>query len=253
MDINNYISSGVIEQYVMGLCTIEEKNELELLRLEYPLLNEAIVNFELALENKIMKDVLLPGTSTDNKILQSINSLSTPVVPINSKNKTAGIRWLKAVAAAAVLLLGVSAIFNYSLFNKNKIQQQQLALANDKPVTLPAQDYNILKDPAITPVAMMGVGYHAICRCTMFWDKKTGKAYIMIHHLIRSSDTKDYQLWAVVNDKPVNVGMINDSIRDRFIEMNNVPENATEFIVTLEKAGGTTSPTLEETYLKGRI
>ena len=100
---------------------------------------------------------------------------------------------------------------------------------------------------------MYGVGYHAICRCTMFWDKQTGKMYMIIHHLPKSSAQKDYQLWAMVDGKPISIGIVQDEIRGRFIEMNNVPAGAVSFIVTLEKAGGTTAPTLDETYLQGEI
>ena len=86
-----------------------------------------------------------------------------------------------------------------------------------------------------------------------FGIKKTGKIYIIIHHLPQPSSTKDYQLWAMVNGKPVSVGIIQDEIRGRFIEMKEIPSDATEFIVTLEKAGGNESPTMEETYMSGRI
>ena len=100
---------------------------------------------------------------------------------------------------------------------------------------------------------MYGVGTHAICRCTMFWDKSTGKMYIMIHHLPKSSSAKDYQLWAEVDGKPVSIGIINDEIRGRFIEMPNVPAGSIAFTVTLENAGGTDQPTVTETYLSGKI
>jgi Anti-sigma-K factor rskA len=150
-----------------------------------------------------------------------------------------------------VLLIG-SSILNYSLYNKTK--EQELALAGQQNETsLPVADYNILKNPAITPVAMYGVGLHAICRCTMFWDKNSGKAYIMIHHLVPASPDHNYQLWATVNGQSVSVGVVNDKIRDRFILINNMPKAATGFFVTLEKAGGSSTPTESETYLAGSI
>ncbi len=255
MSDKDYISSGIIEQYVLGLCTPEEEAELEQLRKVDAAFNEAIINFEIQFENEMMRYASMPGAATDNKILEQIDSLKpTPVVPISiGKAKIIRYNWLRPVAAAAILVLGTSVVFNYILYSKNKKQQQELVNRNTTPVTLPVADYNILKDPAITPVAMYGVGYHAICRCTMFWDKKTGKVYIMIHHLPKSSSEQDYQLWANVDGKPVSVGIINDVIRDRFIEMSNMPAGATSFIVTLEKAGGTTVPTEDEIYLKGTI
>jgi anti-sigma-K factor RskA len=254
MNIDDYISSGIIEQYVMGLCSAEEENEVIILRRQHNAVNEAIINFETALETKMMTGVVLPDDATDKRIIETIKSLGQPVAITNNKsNIVIYYNWFKGVAAAAIILLGLSAIFNYSLFYKNKKLAQQLAVDNTKPVTLPVADYNILRNPAITPVAMYGVGYHAICRCTMFWDKKTGKVYIMIHHLPLSSATKDYQLWAVVNNRPVSIGIINDAIRDRFIELPNVPAGANAFSVTLEKAGGSVTPTQEEEYLSGKI
>ncbi len=253
MDIKEYISSGIIESYVMGLCTHEEKNEMELLRRQYPELNKAVLQFETILENNLLRNTTDPGDATDERILQALQALQPPVNDLNkSQFKVHNFRWLKVLTAAAVLLLGISSVINYVLYQKNK--RQELALkTNITPPTLPLKDYNVLKDPTITPVAMYGVVYHAICRCTMFWDKKTGKVYIMIHHLPRSSDTNDYQLWAMVNGKPVSVGIINDAIRDRFIELPGMPASANAFIVTLEKAGGSSSPTIEETYLAGKI
>ncbi len=250
MNIETYISSGIIEQYVMGLCSNEESKELEELRKQYPALDTAVTEFELFFEKQLLQNATLPSVETDNKILHRLQSLQTPVVSIQ---KNQSFKWLKAAAAAAVLLLGVSSVYNFTLYSKTKKQAAELTAKNNIPKTLPLEDFNVLKNPGITPVAMYGVGYHAICRCTMFWDKKTGKAYVMIHHLVKSGDKKDYQLWAMVDGKAVNVGMVNDDIRDRFIEVSNVPQGATAFSVTLENAGGAAVPTVSETYLEGRI
>ena len=254
MNINEYILSGIIEMYVMGLCSAEEKLELETLRRQYPVLNDAILLYEKEMEEKMQQQITLPSAETDERILKSFDSLQAPVISIDAyKNKIKKHSWLRPVAAAAILLLLVSSYFNYSLLQKNKRQEQTLKVTEENNISLPLADYKIMKDPAITPVAMYGVGSHAICRCTMFWDKKTGKMYIMIHHLPKSSESRDYQLWAMVNNKLVSIGTINDEIRGRFIEMQNVPAGATYFIVTLEKAGGNTTATIAETYLEGRI
>jgi anti-sigma-K factor RskA len=253
LNIENYISSGIIEQYVMGLCSAEEKNELELLRQKDAVLNKAIINFEIELENKMMRNAFLPGVQTDDKILQVLQSLGAPIVSLQTEDKKVKkMSWVKLVAAASVLLLCASIFFNYTQYKENKDQAAQLAAKNNLPESLPMANFNILKDPSITPVAMNGQGYHAICRCTMFWDKKTGKAYVMIHHLVPSGDNNEYQLWANVNGKQVSVGMINDNIRDRFVELTGVPEGAKEFIVTMEKNGGATVPDAD-VFLKGTV
>ena len=258
MEIKEYISSGIIEMYVMGLCSSEEKTELEMLRLNHPELQNAILEFEMALEQKMLQNTTVPSSETDEKILRHLYALQTPLISFNAAQATNKIfsGW-RYVAAAAILLLAISSYYNFTLFSKTNMQQQALnklkVEVKETLPSLPLADYNIMKDPAITPVAMYGVGYHTICRCTMFWDKKTGKMYIMIHHLPLSFAGKDYQLWAMVNGKPVSVGIIKDEIRGRFIELPNVPATAAAFIVTLENDGGAAMPTMEETYLSGKI
>ena len=42
--------------YVMGLCTPEEKYEMELFRQQYPELNEAISAYETTLENNLLEN-----------------------------------------------------------------------------------------------------------------------------------------------------------------------------------------------------
>jgi anti-sigma-K factor RskA len=256
MNGKDYILSGIIEQYVLGLCTPLEKAEVELLRKTDTELNDAIINFEIQFENEMMNSNSLPDEVTDTNIIEKIDSLTTtPLIPFNSvKESENNYKWLKTLAAASVILLVTSVSFNYILYSNNKKQQLELAARiKNLSITLPINDYNVLKDPTITPIAMYGVGYHSICRCTMFWDKKTGKVYIMIHHLPKSSSKEDYQLWANVDGKTISVGIIDDTIRDRFIEMTNMPEGAISFIVTLEKANGADQPTKEEIYLKGSI
>ena len=258
MDINEYISGGIIEMYVMGLCSASEKLELEKLRSIHPVLHNAILQYEKELEEKMLQNSTLPSAATDEKILMGLHALKVPVKPIYVKKKEFTIfsAW-QYVAAASFVLLAISSYYNFTLFTKTNKQQKAFTALKEKEKenvpTLPAADYAIMMDRNITPVAMYGVGYHAICRCTMFWDKKTGKIFIMIHHLPQSSSAKDYQLWAMVNGKPVNVGIIKDEIRGRFIEMQTVPADAVSFIVTLENAGGSAVPTLEETYLSGKI
>ena len=252
MDIQEYISSGIIETYVMGLCSPDEEMELEKLRSQYPELDEAIVRHETELEKNMQQNSILPPASVDEKVLSSIQSLGVyPLQAVKESRSAKTNRYNLAIAAAVLLLVG-SALFNFIQFNQNKKLKKELAFGIETK-GLPPEDFAIMTNPTITPVAMYGVGIHSICRCTMFWDKKTGKAYVMIHHLVNSSESRDYQLWAIVDEKPVSVGLIDDSIRGRFIEVSNVPAGAKAFSVTLEKAGGSETPDMGQLYLHGSI
>jgi len=253
MDINSYISSGIVELYVMGLCNVEEKAEVEALRKQFPILENAIRNYEISLEKELMRTGVAVPAAVDEKLLATFSQPSqqadeVKVLPVLQSGRN---RFVYAFAAVSTILLGFCMYTIYDL--KVKLRKNELLVSENKSIeTLPPSDYKILNDPGITPVAMYGVGSHSICRCTMFWDKKTGKAYIILHHLPTSSDKSDYQLWAFVNGQAINIGIIDDSIRGRFIEMKNIPAGVESFSVTLEKAGGVATPT-EDVYLRGRI
>lgn len=252
MDIKEYIASGIIETYVMGLCTKEEEQELESLRTVHPELNAAILLYETDLEKKMLQNQTMPSSSVDDRILKAIDNFGIPALPVQKQSSTTPVMWMRIAVAASIILFIISAGLNLALYNKtSQLKKQVSELSSNN--TLPAADYEIMTNPTITPVAMYGVGIHSICRCTMYWDKKTGKAYIMIHHLIRSTESQNYQLWAMVDGKPVSVGIVNDEIRGRFITMENVPANATAFSMTLEKAGGNHTPTMSQEYLHGSI
>lgn len=250
MTIKEYIASGMVEAYAMGLCSAAEEREFEQKRLQYPELDAVVKAFELGLEEKLRQDAIKPSPELDEKILQKLNDLaSKPAAPVIQMKQRKSYAW-KWIAAASLLLFISSAVFNWIQFKNNS--RPFVVNVSEKGQTLPAQDYAIMLNPSITPVAMYGQGFHSICRCTLFWDKKTGKAYLMIHHLPLSSESKDFQLWAMVNGKPVSAGLIKDDIRGRFIELSNIPPGAAEFLVTLEKAGGAAEPG-SDLYLKGVI
>jgi anti-sigma-K factor RskA len=254
MTSNEFITSGIIEAYVMGLCTPQEKAEVITMRQQHADVDKAILQFEAALENEYAKAASPTPAALDDSIITTLHQLQpAPVVALQTA-PVKKMNWLKPMAAAVMLLLGISTTYNIIQHNKIKQQQTEIAATQQKNTnTLPAADFAVMTNRSITPVAMYGVGIHAICRCTMFWDKQTGKAYIMIHHLATPPQGKSYQMWATVNNKTVSVGIINHTIRNRFIEVSNVPNGAISFSVTLENEGGSTTPTQEETYLVGKI
>ena len=256
MNTENYISSGIIEQYVLGMCNAEEQLELEQHRKNYVAIDEAVISFEKELEQNLMRTTLSTNKNTDDKILSVLKNLQETNTN-NTAPKEAIVRSLsykKYIAAASIGLLLGSVGYNIYQYNKNKEQENNIAnIIKNKSATLPIGDYKILTDPSITPVAMYGVPAHSICKCTLYWDKNTGKAYVMVHHLMPTGDGKAYQLWATVDGKKVNLGVINDTVRDRFVEVSNVPFDANEFMVTLENNGNAVQPTPGNEWLIGKI
>ena len=260
MNIENYISSGIIEQYVLGMCNDAEKAELISLRKQHSEVNNAVINFEKALEVQMMATTASTTSKTDDTILSALKNLNTNQTSYSKtiETKPAVVRnfsFAKYAAAASMALLVASGAYNYYQYSNGKAQDEKIAaIIKNNSATLPVGDYKVMTDPNITPVGMYGVPAHAICKCTLYWDKNTDKAYVMIHHLVAPEDGKSYQIFATVNGKQINLGVIDDKIRGRFVEVKDVPFEATAFTVSQEANGNTApQPTPENIWLQGKI
>jgi Anti-sigma-K factor rskA len=253
---NEYIQSGAIEACVMGLATAEEMAELELMKIRYPAVKVAADLFEQQLELQALSNAVPPPARVREAVMRETTAAA--VIPMQPAVTAAPVRpiWMRYAAAASVALLLGSVTFNLMLARKIKDLKTEVDIA--KNTKLPAVNDNnaqfaFMSNPEITPVIMNGVNLHAVCRCTLFWDQDNKKAYLVVHHLVKPPAGKDYQLWAMIDGKPVSAGIINASDFSKPIPLDNIPNGAGGFAVTLEDKGGKPTPTLEEMYLNGKI
>lgn len=72
MNIGNYIESGIIERYLLGLASPEQTEELIHLRMVYPLLDLEITAAELRFEDRLLEEGVAPPCELKNAVLQHI-------------------------------------------------------------------------------------------------------------------------------------------------------------------------------------
>ena len=85
------------------------------------------------------------------------------------------------------------------------------------------------------------------------WDKASKKVMVDPMNLPMTDDLHDYQVWAIVNGKPVDLGVFSPGNNDmNMYEMKTV-EAPQAFAITLERKGGSETPTMEEMYVMGKI
>ena len=117
MNIKEYISSGIVESYVLGLASPEERVEFERLCRQYPELVEARDNFERSLENQFVTDRAVPIPEMKARVMAAVRedqeSISSKVLPISRREPNPGF-WAKWLAAASVLLVLINTSCNTS-------------------------------------------------------------------------------------------------------------------------------------------
>lgn len=276
MNIQAYIESGVIESYVLGMTDSQEAAELEQLSSQYPEIKQAIDAFEASLEKQAFANTSMPPANLKEKLMFTLKdefakeeNKATPIISLQERDaityqapvKSMGV-WTKYVAAASIILLVASAGLNVYFYKEAKeAKGNYLALLKEN-TTITADNrvyqtkmldiYNsmqIMSDPAMIKVAMSGVKDPQEL-ATVFWDSKTKDVYLLANKLPQTPDGKQYQLWAMVDGKPVDAGMLEDC--NGLCKLKNIP-NAQAFAITLEKKGGSPSPDLTQLHVLGKV
>lgn len=249
MNVQEYISSGIVESYVLGLASEEESREFEQLCSQYPELLTARTSFELAMEKQAMENAIAPGAAVKSKIFEQIAGTGKLVTMQRVAAKKTN--WFKYAAAASVILLAGSLYYNLTLYNKNKDLQNNynttVAKLNDVE-----KDIQILQqNPNIKMASMKGLDASPQSYATVYWDTTSHDVYLLANNLPLPASDKQYQLWAIFDGKPVDLGVFDMKKEKLLIQAKNA-QGAEAFAITLEKKGGSTTP--EGTmYVMGKL
>jgi len=278
VDLQAYIQSGVVESYVLGLAEDQEVVEIEQLIVQYPVIQLAIDEFAIALEKEAFENSLTPPGFIKQKLMAELafsyknNDKANPLmIAYNSQNEnTTGqyqgksSTYWKILAAASVILFFVSAAANFYLYNKynttnNKytalLNERNLLQASNQVIQAKVNNYQLatamMANPAIVTVQMTDPSLKENNMTTVFWDKSNKKVYLLTNKLPLPGPNKQYQLWALVNNVPVNAGLL-DPTCTSLCKMKNV-DDAQAFAITLENKGGSETPNLGQLFVLGKI
>ncbi|MBS1606306.1 MAG: anti-sigma factor [Bacteroidetes bacterium] len=270
MNLKDYIESGIIESYVMGLATESERAEFERLCAQYPELVAARRKFEESIEASAKEQALPTPPEVKVKIFEAIGknapsslgstSSNPPNIPSmqNSKNPVRGSGMLRFVAAAAIILL----IGMVWLYFQAKQRNQDLVRENDGLKTQRDTAQNILNrivqeqkqaigDPNTTVVNMVGTKAAPRSSANVYWDSASSSVYLVVKNMPQLPNDQQYQLWALIDGKPNDLGVF-DATNDKLILKMKDTKKAQAFAITIEKRGGSSSPTLEKMQSMGK-
>jgi anti-sigma-K factor RskA len=208
-------------------------------------------------EEYALQHAVAPAASVKEKIFAAIHT-ATPSDKIETaatKTEPAKIipmanYWKWAAAASIILLLG-SAYMNmlyynkYDTANKNLQQtQQELALEQQHNKDM-SGDMAIVHNPYSMPVALKGQEVMPDASAKIFWMQDTKEVMVDASSLPDIPAGMQYQLWAIVDGKAVNGGMIITNDKGMKFRMQKMKSfgSAQAFAISLEKEGGNPTPT----------
>lgn len=264
MNIQEYIASGILESYVLGLANEKEIAEIEALASQSPEIKAEIRAIEDALESYAFANAETPPAHLKSQIWEKIAAesevKSTKVIDFDSGQeieineqqtpKITGFFGSYLRIAASIALLG-SVLANIYLGTQWKESKENLSLAINENIglqkSMKAQEgaimpneVNMLMSPEMKMSKLVSQKSSENATVMLAWDTKTNKVYLIRGNLPAPPDGMQYQLWAIVNDKPMDAGVFD--IKNNTQELKSVPLPKA-FAVTLEKRGGSPVPT----------
>jgi anti-sigma-K factor RskA len=264
VNVKEYISSGVIESYVLGLASDTERQEFEAACAQYPEVAEARDRFERQLESSLLADAPAPPTALKARISAALDA--EPALPVSGDGTYEGpapVRRIdpwKWIAAACALLAAASLYWTFSLNSRladlgagtarvDSLEQQLQASRGQ--LAEYQQELSTLQKPGMKFAALNGLEAAPQSKVMVFWDSTSKDVYMMVQNLPRPATDKQYQLWALLDGKPVDLGAF-ELRQDRLLLRAKGVQNAQAFAITLEPRGGSPAPT-GSMYVYGKL
>lgn len=262
MDIKDYIASGILELYVYGLLSESENEEVNKMAKEHEEINAEIIAIEKSIVN--ISTSFSPFLSAENfaKVKEKLQLKHSKVIELKPKNNN--LQYL-GWAASAVLFIGMGyqyvnqTKFKNDIVNlqneKSKLQEVVVSSENKTKQTL--EDLNIVRDTKNTVIALAGQTVSPKSFAKIYWNKETQVVYVDASGLPEPPKGMVYQVWSLKLKPtltPTSIGLL-DNFTDKSTRIFTVSNtsDAEGFGITLEPAGGSKTPTMEQLYTLGTV
>lgn len=265
-DISAYIESGILELYVLGDVTPDERQEVKAAAIKYPEIKAELDAIEKAMEDYALEQAIEPSEQQRNRVLNSLltnladdktftkarvytDNDDAKVVPLPQRN----VNFYKYAFAACLFLLIVSIAAIIGLYGRLKqstelitsLQSQNQRFS--RQVNMMDGQISVFRDPSFRFIKLKGTPKAPASAITVAWSPKKKKVMIDMEGMKMPANDKkhQYQLWAIVAGKPVDLGLFDVKADTSGMKEMKAVEQPQAFAVTLEPRGGSVNPTMD--------
>ena len=256
MDREEFIASGNLEGLALDLLPKEEQVFLlKQVKGDQILENEAF-KIEETLDALSHTLTVTPPPSLKSKLMgQIVNEQERP-----ERKEPKMIHWkfISGIAASIALFAIGSSVFLWSQFRSTRLERNEL-LAEKQQLAENLSQTNQNLDSRQTQLALyhnsktqiidlQGTENSPGSSLRVFYLE--GQVFLDLAALPALSEDQQFQLWAIVDGKPVDAGIFN---REEGFQMMKEIQGAKAFAVTVEPRGGSTSPSLDTMVVLGEV
>ncbi|WPU94991.1 anti-sigma factor [Mucilaginibacter sabulilitoris] len=271
------MESGILELYVLGDISPGEKLLVEEMALKYPEIKAELDAIEQSMELYAQANAVEPSENLRSRVLGSIltnlgDDNNFTAAPHHEESTSyeednivtlpagGGSNFYKYAFAASLTLLIASsiALVNvYSNLQQSKSQLVALQVQNQRfsnRVNLMDRQLSIFRDPSFKLLMLQGTKNPALA-VTVAFSAAQKKVIIDMSNVKLPQNDKDhqYQLWALVGGKPVDLGVFDAPADSANMKEMKPIALADAFAVTLEPKGGSVNPTMDQMVVLGKF
>ncbi len=266
--------------YALGALSPEERLEVEAMAAGHQEIRDELSAIENSLEAYAEENAVEPSENLRQRVMNSLVTnlgddrtfvaTAAPkrgadsearVVSMTTQRKTTFYKY--AFAASLLLLcLSVAALATvYQSLQRANGQLLSLQLQNEhysKTVQFKNEELDVYRGDAYKRITLKGLPKSPSSSMMLAWNPAKKKVMLSPQHmdLPKNDAQHQYQLWALVKGKPVDLGVFDanevDSADQDMLVMKSIGE-ADAFAVTLEPRGGSVNPTLTEMMVMGKL
>jgi len=279
VDINEYIASGILESVTLGLASPQEVQEVACLSKIYPEIQAEFVRIQKSCEEMMFESAQAPDSAIRASLLKTISETPQDKAPESSKKEAKIISmkptpeivgvspmWKMMAAASLILTFGIGSLWfisnkevkrldsSLASMEKKHLEDSQVlqAMVLEKDHLQTVQE--VLAEQSTRTVMMKGTTMEPEASVKVMWSTGMKKAVMHAEKITPPPANMQYQLWVIADGKPVSVGVFNYDEVEQMTEPFDVnAQNITAFAITLEKMGGSPTPTMENMVVMGPI
>jgi anti-sigma-K factor RskA len=266
VNIKDYIESGILEAYILSALSTEEHADVAANIAMYPELRKEVTEIEIAMQRFAEANAEEPPAYLLDKIWNALDNDGQAVtnpLPTQTTPKTIALpqqvhdkQWQRA--AIWIALIG-SLAANYILWGQKKNSDEQVATTTTHIDTMQVQQQKLvatvaafqkvkdmMADTSMQTIVLQTVAKGMPMAATVYWSRNKGDTYLMVDKMPMPPAGKQYQMWAIKDGKPVDMGVLSNDLIASVDGMNKLPMaiiGGQAFAISLEKEGGNPTPT----------
>jgi anti-sigma-K factor RskA len=251
MELQSFITSGLLETYALGQCSAAERQLVEQMLSEHPSVQIELNAIEQALEQYAQFQAITPPPGLKNKIMEAIQAdkeeVEKPEMELNVPKGNSLNPWVLAVCAAALIFSAYLWVAYQQIKQKHQeLQEKVEQLRSDlqacgNRAANSMQFANLVRDPNTKRIEITGEkDFHS----TVFNSDAQHSVVLDLTDLSAPKPGKYFQFWAIIDGKPVSMGMISGTASDNLQTFAYLDKVQAFAISEEDKPQGNATPTL---------